>query len=423
MLTSIVGINWGDEGKGRMVDLLSSDYDIICRYQGGNNAGHTVINEKGKFILNLLPSGILRETTVNIMGNGMVIDIEHLVGEMNALREKGIKIAPDNLKISDKAIICMPYHKMQDIMEEERLADKKFGSTRRGIAPVYADKYMKKGIRAADLLHLDSIAEKVKDIVEWKNITVTGYGHAPVSADEMMAWLRKYGEIVAPYVTDVSEYLSEAVEKGKNIMFEAQLGALRDIDFGIYPYTSSSSTIASYAPIGAGIPGVKLDNVVGIMKAYSTCVGEGPFTAEMFGDEAEALRKAGGEYGAATGRPRRVGSFDVPASRYGVKVQGADAIALTKLDVLSYLDKIPVCVAYDVDGVKTTVFPTGEKLNRAKPVIEYVDGFGDVSKCRNKSELPENAKKYIEYLENAVGCHIRYVSVGAGRDEYIDMDK
>lgn len=423
MLTSIVGINWGDEGKGRMVDLLSSDYDIICRYQGGNNAGHTVINEKGKFILNLLPSGILRETTVNIMGNGMVIDIEHLVGEMNALREKGIKIAPDNLKISDKAIICMPYHKMQDIMEEERLADKKFGSTRRGIAPVYADKYMKKGIRAADLLHLDSIAEKVKDIVEWKNITVTGYGHAPVSADEMMAWLRKYGEIVAPYVTDVSEYLSEAVEKGKNIMFEAQLGALRDIDFGIYPYTSSSSTIASYAPIGAGIPGVKLDNVVGIMKAYSTCVGEGPFTAEMFGDEAEALRKAGGEYGAATGRPRRVGPFDVPASRYGVKVQGADAIALTKLDVLSYLDKIPVCVAYDVDGVKTTVFPTGEKLNRAKPVIEYVDGFGDVSKCRNKSELPENAKKYIEYLENAVGCHIRYVSVGAGRDEYIDMDK
>lgn len=423
MLTSIVGINWGDEGKGRMVDLLSSDYDIICRYQGGNNAGHTVINEKGKFILNLLPSGILRETTVNIMGNGMVIDIEHLVGEMNSLREKGIKITPDNLKISDKAIICMPYHKMQDIMEEERLADKKFGSTRRGIAPVYADKYMKKGIRAADLLHLDSIAEKVKDIVEWKNITVTGYGHAPVSADEMMAWLRKYGEIVAPYVTDVSEYLSEAVEKGKNIMFEAQLGALRDIDFGIYPYTSSSSTIASYAPIGAGIPGVKLDNTVGIMKAYSTCVGEGPFTAEMFGDEAEALRKAGGEYGAATGRPRRVGPFDVPASRYGVKVQGADDIALTKMDVLSYMDKIPVCVAYDVDGVKTTVFPTGEKLNRAKPVIEYVDGFGDVSKCRNKSELPENAKKYIEYLEKAVGCHIRYVSVGAGRDEYIDMDK
>lgn len=423
MLTSIVGINWGDEGKGRMVDLLSSDYDIICRYQGGNNAGHTVINDKGKFILNLLPSGILRETTINVMGNGMVIDIEHLTGEINSLTEKGIKISPDNLKISDKAIVCLPYNKMQDIMEEERLADKKFGSTRRGIAPVYADKYMKKGIRMEDLKHLDTLYEKVKDIVEWKNITVTGYGHEPVSADDMMAWLRKYGEIIAPYVIDVSEYLTQAVADGKRIMFEAQLGALRDIDLGIYPYTSSSSTIAAYAPIGAGIPGVKLDNTIGIMKAYSTCVGEGPFTAEMFGDEAEALRRAGGEYGAATGRPRRVGPFDIPASLYGVRVQGADNIALTKMDVLSYLDKIPVCVAYDVDGEITTVFPTGERLNRAKPVIEYVDGFGDVSGCRTKEELPENARKYVAYLEKAVGCHIKYVSVGAGRDEYIDMDK
>ena len=422
MLTSIVGINWGDEGKGRMVDLLSSDYDIICRYQGGNNAGHTVINEKGKFILNLLPSGILRDTTVNIMGNGMVIDLEHLVGEINSLTEKGIKITPANLKISEKAIICMPYHKMQDIMEEERLADKKFGSTRRGIAPVYADKYMKKGLRMEDLLHMDDkLAEKVRDIVEWKNITVTGYGHTPVDADEMMAWLRKYGSIIAPYVTDVSEYLYKAAEEGKNIMFEAQLGALRDIDFGIYPYTSSSTTLASYAPIGAGIPGIRLDNTIGIMKAYSTCVGEGPFTAEMFGDEAEELRKAGGEYGAATGRPRRVGPFDVPASRYGVKVQGADYIALTKMDVLSYLDKIPVCVAYDVDGEITTSFPTGERLNRAKPVIEYMDGFGDVSSCRTYESLPEAAKKYIAYIEKAVGCKVKYVSVGAERDEYIEL--
>ena len=422
MLTSIVGINWGDEGKGRMVDLLSSDYDIICRYQGGNNAGHTVINERGKFILNLLPSGILRETTVNIMGNGMVIDLEHLVGEINSLTEKGIKITPANLKISEKAIICMPYHKMQDIMEEERLADKKFGSTRRGIAPVYADKYMKKGLRMEDLLHIDDkLAEKVHDIVEWKNITVTGYGHTPVNADEMMAWLKKYGSIVAPFVTDVSEYLSEAAAAGKNIMFEAQLGALRDIDFGIYPYTSSSTTLASYAPIGAGIPGLKLDNTIGIMKAYSTCVGEGPFTAEMFGDEAEKLRKAGGEYGAATGRPRRVGPFDVPASRYGVKVQGADYIALTKMDVLSYLDKIPVCVAYDVDGEITTSFPTGERLNRAKPVIEYVDGFGDVSGCRTYESLPAAAKAYVAYIEKSVGCKVKYVSVGAERDEYIQM--
>ncbi len=419
MLTSIVGINWGDEGKGRMVDLLSSDYDIICRYQGGNNAGHTVVNDKGKFILNLLPSGILRDSTVNVMGNGMVIDLEHLVGEIGRLTEKGIHISPENLKISDKAIICMPYHKLMDCMEEERLADKKFGSTRRGIAPVYADKYMKKALRMEDLLHLDHIAEKVSDIVEWKNITVTGYGHEPVKAEDMMDWLRTYGTQLIPYITDVSEYLHNAIDAGKNIMFEAQLGALRDIDLGIYPYTSSSSTIAAYAPIGAGIPGAQLTDTIGIMKAYSTCVGEGPFTVELFGDEAEALRKAGGEYGAATGRPRRVGPFDVPASRYGVRVQGATEIALTKLDVLSYLDRIPVCVAYEVDGERTVNFPTGERLNRAKPVIEYVKGFGDVSGCRTWESLPQAAKDYVEYLEKAVGCKITYVSVGAGRDEYV----
>ena len=421
MLTAIVGINWGDEGKGRMVDLLSSDYDIICRYQGGNNAGHTVINERGKFILNLLPSGILRETTVNVMGNGMVIDIEHLTNEIATLTEKGIKISPDNLKISDKAIICMPYHKMLDIMEEERLADKKFGSTRRGIAPVYADKYMKKGIRMDDLYHMDVLEQKVRDIVEWKNLTITGYGHEPVKAEDMIAWLRKYGEVVLPYVTDVSKYLWNASKSGKRIMFEAQLGALRDIEFGIYPYTSSSTTLAGYATIGAGIPGVKLDNTIGIMKAYSTCVGEGPFTVEMFGDEAEALRKAGGEYGAATGRPRRVGPFDVPASREGVILQGADFIALTKMDVLSYLDKIPVCVAYDIDGQITTDFPTGYRLDRAKPVIEYLDGFGDVSGCRKPEDLPKAALEYIRFIEKAVGCPVKYVSVGAEREEYVQM--
>ena len=419
MLTSICGINWGDEGKGRMVDLLSADFDIVCRYQGGNNAGHTVVNDKGKFILNLLPSGILRDSTVNVMGNGMVIDLEHLVGEIGRLTEKGILISPENLKISDKAIICMPYHKLMDCMEEERLADKKFGSTRRGIAPVYADKYMKKALRMEDLLHLDHIAEKVSDIVEWKNITVTGYGHEPVKAEDMMDWLRTYGTQLIPYITDVSEYLHNAIDAGKNIMFEAQLGALRDIDLGIYPYTSSSSTIAAYAPIGAGIPGAQLTDTIGIMKAYSTCVGEGPFTVELFGDEAEALRKAGGEYGAATGRPRRVGPFDIPASRYGVRVQGATEIALTKLDVLSYLDRIPVCVAYEVDGERTVNFPTGERLNRAKPVIEYVKGFGDVSGCRTWESLPQAAKDYVEYLEKAVGCKITYVSVGAGRDEYV----
>ena len=421
MLSAIVGINWGDEGKGRMVDLLSSDFDVICRYQGGNNAGHTVVNDKGTFILNLLPSGILRETTVNVMGNGMVIDLEHLVGEIGRLTENGISITPDNLKISEKAIICLPYHRLQDVMEEERLADKKFGSTRRGIAPVYSDKYSKKGLRMEDLYDMDSLESKVRDIVEWKNITVTGYGHEPIKADEIMDWLRNYGTKTLPYVTDVVAYLNNAVAEGKNIMFEAQLGALRDIDFGIYPYTSSSQTLASYATTGAGIPGKKLDETVGIMKAYSTCVGEGPFTAEMFGEEAEKLRAAGGEYGAATGRPRRVGPFDVPASRYGVQVQGADAIALTKMDVLSYLDKIPVCVAYDVDGVRTESFPSGDRLERAKPIIEYVEGFGDVSGCRKVEDLPKAALNYIRYLEKAVGCPIKYVSVGAGRDEYIKM--
>ena len=338
MLTAIVGTNWGDEGKGRMVDLLSARYDIVARYQGGNNAGHTVVNERGKFILNLLPSGILRDETVNVMGPGMVIDIEHLTKEIQTLRDKGIDITPKHLVISDRATICMPYHKMMDILEEERLADKKFGSTRRGIAPVYADKYMKKTVRMGDLLHPETLREHLNDLVEWKNLTVEkGYGHEPVSADEMYAWLEKYGFPFADYIKDTTTYLTEAIKEGKSVMFEAQLGALRDIDFGIYPYTSSSSTIAAYAPIGAGIPAQKLDEVVGIMKAYSSCVGEGPFTCELFGEEGDALREAGGEYGAATGRPRRVGGFDVVASRYGAMMQGATAIALTKLDVLSYL--------------------------------------------------------------------------------------
>ena len=423
MLTAVVGINWGDEGKGRMVDLLSSQYDIIVRYQGGNNAGHTVVNDRGKFILNLLPSGILRPEAVNIMGVGMVIDIEHLIGEIGRLREKGIEITPDNLKISDRATICMPYHKLLDCLEEDRLADKKFGSTRRGIGPVYADKYMKKTIRMGDLLDdRDALRERLVDLIEWKNLfVVNGYHHDPIDVDEMMDWLKTYGDPLKDYICDTTEYLDRALESGKNVMFEAQLGALRDIDYGIYPYTSSSSVIAAYAPIGAGIPGKKVDSVLGIMKAYSTCVGEGPFTCEMFGDEAHVLREAGGEYGAATGRPRRVGGFDVVASRFGVKAQGATSIALTKLDVLSCYDKIPVCVAYELDGKRIDTFPTGDKLNRCKPVYEYLDGFGDVAGLRDYDALPENAKRYIAYLEKAVGCPIQYVSTGAERDSYIKL--
>ena len=420
MLTVIAGVNWGDEGKGRMVDLLSDRYDIICRYQGGNNAGHTVINEKGRFILNLLPSGIFRDGTLNVMGCGMVVDIEHLCKEIRSLREKGVTVTPDNLKISGKAFICLPYHMSQDVLEEERLGDNKYGSTRRGIAPVYGDKYMKKGVRMGELLDMPALEEKLADIVKWKNLTLNGYGAEPAELSKTMEWLREFGAPVAPFVTDTSEYLYKAAENGKSMLFEAQLGALRDIDYGIYPFTTSSQTLAAYAPIGAGVPSLKLDCVIGVMKAYSSCVGEGPFVAEIFGSEAETLREKGAEIGAATGRPRRVGWFDVPASRYGVRVQGVNELALTKLDVLSYLDKIPVCVAYEIGGVKTDKFPTSGRLARTKPVFEYLDGFNtDISKCRKADELPSGALRYVRFIEQAVGCPIKYVSVGPGREDYL----
>ncbi len=423
MLTAIVGINWGDEGKGRMVDLLSDHYNVVVRYQGGNNAGHTVVNEKGKFILNLLPSGILRDETVNVMGPGMVIDVEHLFKEVAKLREAGIAITPEHLKISDRATICMPYHKLLDCLEEDRLGDAKFGSTRRGISPVYADKYMKKAFRMGDLLDMDSLKKKLPAIIEWKNLTVAkGYGADPIRPEDMIAWLEEYGLPFKDYICNTTEFLTAADKAGKNIMFEAQLGALRDIDFGIVPYTSASSTIAAYAPVGAGIPGRKLDHVVGIMKAYSTCVGEGPFTCELFGEEGQKLRDAGAEYGAATGRPRRVGGFDIPASRFGILMQGADEVALTKLDVLSYLDKIPVCVKYDVYGKQTDVFPSGQALVDAKPIYEYVDGWKcDISGCRTFDSLPKAAQDYIRYIEKMTECKIKYVSVGAKREEYIEL--
>ena len=423
MLTAVVGINWGDEGKGRMVDLLSSRYDIVARYQGGNNAGHTVINERGKFILNLLPSGILRAGTVNVMGPGMVIDLEHLTHESAALREKGVAISPANLVISDRAEICLPYHKLLDVLEERRLADKKFGSTQRGIAPAYSDRYMKKCLRMGDLLDGGSLREKLADIVAWKNLTVeSGYKNDPVSADAVYDWLMRFGAPFLPYVKDTTHFLADAVASGKSVMFEAQLGALRDIDYGIYPYTSSSCTLAAYAPIGAGLPSARLDSVVGITKAYSSCVGEGPFTCELFGPEGDALREAGGEYGAATGRPRRVGGFDVVASRYGTLVQGVTDVALTKLDVLSYLEQIPVCVAYECGGRRIDRFPSGDTLKNASPVYEYLPGWHcDISSCRSFSSLPQAAQDYVRFIEQSIGCRIKYVSVGASRDEYFEM--
>jgi adenylosuccinate synthase len=424
MITAVVGINWGDEGKGRMVDLLSSQYDIVARYQGGNNAGHTVVNDRGKFILNLLPSGILRPETVNVMGPGMVIDLEHLAGEIKNLSAKGVEITGKNLKISDKATICMPYHPLLDGLEEDRMGSKKQGSTRRGIGPVYSDKYMRKSIRIGDLLYRDVLKDRLADIVEWKNLTVEkGYGHEPLSATAMYDWLMKFGDPIMDNICDTTRYLTQADDEGKSLLLEAQLGALRDLDFGIFPYTSSSCTLAAYAPLGAGIPAKHLDNVVGIMKAYSSAVGGGPFVCEFSGQEAHDLREAGGEYGAATGRPRRVGGFDVVASKYGVQLQGATELAVTKLDVLSGMEKIPVCTAYELNGQRIDYFPLEAALEQCKPVYEYMEGFsGDITGCRKFSDLPVAAQKYVRYLEEAVGCKIRYVSVGADRDQYIDMN-
>ena len=418
---AIVGINWGDAGKGRMVDYFADQYDIVTRYQGGNNAGHTVVNDRGEFKLNLIPSGIFRPETVNILGNGVVIDLEHLCGEIGRLQQAGIDISPRNLKISDRAIVVFPYHRAQDGLEEARLKDAAYGSTRRGIAPVYGDKYMKKAVMMGELLHEEALKPRLQGILEWKNLTLTQvYGSEKVEFADLWAWLQEFGGPLKPYICDTGKYLRQALKEGKKVLFEAQLGALRDIDFGIYPYTSSSTPLAAYAPIGAGIPGVKVDETIGIVKAYSSCVGEGPFTAEWFGQEAEELREAGGEYGAATGRPRRVGPFDVVATRYGTAVQGATAIALTKMDVLSYMDKIPVCARYELDGQETDDFPFISDLARAKPVMEYLPGWKcDISKVRKFEDLPKAAQDYVLYIEKAIGCPVSYVSVGAEREALI----
>ena len=428
MLTAITGINWGDEGKGRMVDLLSQEYDVVARYQGGNNAGHTVKNERGKFVLNLIPSGILRPDVVCVMGGGMVIDPAHLDKEINTLRGQGIEISPANLKISDRATITMPFHVSQDGLEEARLSKTgaQFGSTKRGIAYAYGDKFMKKTLRMGDLVHMDAgVRKRLETIVESKNLTMVNiYGQEPVSVEEMWAWCEKYAAIFKDYICDTGDYLSEADDAGKKIMFEAQLGALRDIDYGIYPYTSSSNTIGAYAPIGAGIPGRKLDLSIGIMKAYSSCVGDGPFTAElaMTEPEKDVLREYGHEYGAATGRPRRVGPFDAVASRYGVRCQGADELALTLLDVLDYMEEVPVVTHYRLtDGTVTDRFPMGKTLDDAQPVVEKLPGWHtDISGIRRFEDLPAEAQNYVLTLEKLVGCPIKYISVGPERDAYIE---
>ena len=418
---AIVGINWGDEGKGRMVDLLTEKYDVVVRFQGGGNAGHTVINEKGKFALHLLPSGIFRDGVVNILGNGVAMDPENLWKEMNQVMEQGVDITPENLRISDRASLLLPWHRDLDELEEQRLADKKFGSTKQGIAPFYSDKYQKKTILAGELFYPEHLLAHLSDLMEWKNLTLTKvYGAKPYTMDMLKAWIDDACEKIKPYVCDTGAFLAEASKAGKSILFEAQLGSLRDLDYGIHPYTTSSNTTAAYAPIGSGFPGAKITDVVGVVKAYSTCVGEGPFVCEMFGDEAEELRKAGAEYGAKTGRPRRVGPLDVVATRYGVEVQAATEIALTKLDVLSYMDKIPVCTHYELDGKQVDRFPFPVALNDCKPVIEYFEGWkSDISGARKWEDLPKAAQDYVLFVEKAIGCKITYVSVGAERDSII----
>lgn len=427
MLTAVTGINWGDEGKGRVIDLLAEKADIVVRYQGGNNAGHTVVTNAGKFILNLLPSGIIHPDVVCVLGDGMVVDLDHLASEIQSIRDKGVAVSPANLKLSARATISMPWHRVQDELEEARLAKtgSAFGSTKRGIAYAYSDKYRKKTLRLGDLLHLDeeNIKARLKTMLEAKNLEFAGcYHQNEMSYNALLSWCQKQADLFAPYICDTGSYLSDALKRGKKVVLEAQLGAMRDIDYGIFPYTSSSSTISAYGPIGAGIPGEQLDHVVGVLKAYSTCVGAGPFVAEKAENESwkNTLREAGGEYGAATGRPRRVGPFDVVASRYGAKCQNVDKIALTKLDVLSNFEVIPVITAYKKNGVETDVFDPLEDLDSYEPVVEYLPGWEhDISNCKSWEQLPENAKAYVNYIEKHMKYQIEFISTGAERNQYL----
>ena len=406
---------------------MAENADVVVRYQGGNNAGHTVVTKQGKYVLNLLPSGILHPDVVCVLGDGMVVDLEHLANEMDDISQKGVHISPANLKLSVRATISMPWHRVQDELEENRLAKSgvAFGSTRRGIAYAYSDKYRKKTLRLGDLLHLEeaSVQQRLRTMLEAKNMEFAGcYHQEPMSFPALLTWCEKQAKQFSEYICDTGYYISQALDDGKNVVLEAQLGAMRDIDYGIFPYTSSSSTISAYSPIGAGIPMYSPDHVVGVLKAYSTCVGAGPFVAEnaMSENWMEALRKAGGEYGAATGRPRRVGPFDAVASRYGLKCQNADKIALTKLDVLSLLPEIPVITGYKYEDTVTGTFDTMDDMEHVTPVVEMVPGWQqDITNCRRFQELPQKAKDYVHYLEELLEHEIQFISVGAKRDEYI----
>ena len=422
MVKAVVGANWGDEGKGKITDMMAEDADIIIRFQGGANAGHTIVNDYGKFALHTLPSGVFYNHTTSIIGNGVALNIPVLFQEIKSITDRNVPMP--KILVSDRAQMVMPYHILFDQYEEERLGGKSFGSTKSGIAPFYSDKYAKIGFQVSELFDDELLEEKVKRICETKNVLLEHLYHKPLlKPEELLDTLHEYKEMVEPYVCDVSAYLDKALKEGKNILLEGQLGTLKDPDHGIYPMVTSSSTLAAYGAIGAGIPPYEIKEIVTVCKAYSSAVGAGAFVSEIFGDEADELRRRGGdggEFGATTGRPRRMGWFDCVASKYGCRLQGTTDVAFTVLDVLGYLDEIPVCVGYDIDGEVTTDFPVTAKLEKAKPVLKTLPGWKcEIRGIREYDALPENCRKYIEFVEEQIGYPITMVSNGPGRSDII----
>ncbi len=421
MVRAIVGANWGDEGKGKITDVLAADADVIIRFQGGSNAGHTIINQYGRFALHQLPSGVFYDHTVNVIGNGVALDLQKFLTEVQALKEAGIN---PNLMVSDRTQIVMPYHVLFDQYEEERLGGNSFGSTKSGIAPFYSDKYSKIGFQISELFDEDYCLKKLERVLEIKNVLLTHLYHKPeLSAEQVYAQLKPLRDAIAPYVGDTFHFLRQMRTEGKTILLEGQLGSMKDPDFGIYPMVTSSSTLAGFGAIGAGLPPYDIKDIVCVVKAYSSAVGAGAFVSEIFGEQADELRRRGGdkgEFGATTGRPRRMGWFDCVATRYGVQVQGATQVALTVVDALGYLDQIPVCVGYEVDGQVIQNFPTTTVLERCKPVLEVLPGWKqDIRGIRHYEELPEACRRYVEFIEAQIGVPIRMVSNGPGRDEIL----
>ena len=416
--TAIVGINWGDEGKGRMVDLLTEAFDIVIRYQGGGNAGHTVVNQYGQFEIHGLPSGVFRKEVVNVIGNGVALDPENLLAEIRQLQDQGVSITPENLMISERASLLLPWHRKQDALEESRLGDKQYGSSKLGIAPFYSDKSQKKTILAGELFYPEALKQHLEDLRTWKNLVLTGvYGAEPVSAEEVETWVEDCCKPLMPFITDTQSYLKKAQDDNKRILFEAQMGALRDLDFGVYPYTTSSNVLASYAPIGAGMPGVEIDRVIGVVKSYSTCVGKGPFVCELFGEEEKKMREACGE---SEKLHHRIGPIDLVAIRYGGKIQAATEIALTKLDILDEMEEIPICVGYKYKDQVFEDMPFPAILDQCEPVFEKMKGWQcNISGIRNWWDLPQEAQDFVKRIEEAAGVVVKWISVGQERHSII----